>query len=375
MNWIVIFILGYVFLYWINRKKHCGSKKILTLSLCVFGLHGMVYLLRVYAGYLPSVHFISLLFLFLGNGCIYLLKLKRNRWLLHSVSVLFLVYLLFNQLVVSETTFELQVVNKPLFLSISILCFFYGCYGYFCLMNNLLHKILKQYVAFYIVVLFCVSLSFLMIYFDDTLFHNYIDQLFYIIHLSLLIGAFLFEVKSFTYGRYKEAFNHSVKREWTQQTHRLLGNVALDISLPQVEQRSSWGTRSIERIDLTHLTQEVSSPKVPEIRKTNEIRQMMTEQLIETRLFLNPSLNLEQLSGTLNLQKSELIRFFKESQSATFKQYLNRLRVEYAILLIQDNEENFTVEELSLLCGFNTRLSFYRAFVEIFGFAPSEIMS
>ncbi|MGG5507719.1 MULTISPECIES: helix-turn-helix transcriptional regulator [unclassified Myroides] len=347
----------------------------LVFSLCILGLHGIVYLSDVYERYFITANLEVVLFLFLGNGCMYFLKLKRYRWLLHGIPVFVFILFVLNQVTVWGTILAVSLVHETLFLSIGTLSFFYGCYGYCCLINNCLYKILRPYVVFYIVVLFCVSLSFFLLYFYAHLFLDYIDQLFYGSSLLLLIGAFVFEVKLFAFLRYQQAVDPALEREWMQQKHRLFGEVTLDVSLPQMEGGSSRLRPTQECIDLNHLKINDPCENLVQVMQENEIRQMITDQLIETRLFLNPSLNLEQLAVVLNLQKSELLRFFRASQSTTFKQYLNRLRVEYAILLIRDNEENFTVEELSLLCGFNTRLSFYRAFVDVFGFAPSEIMS
>ncbi|WP_286417445.1 helix-turn-helix domain-containing protein [Myroides odoratimimus] len=105
------------------------------------------------------------------------------------------------------------------------------------------------------------------------------------------------------------------------------------------------------------------------------IRQKLFEQLIESKLYLNVDLTLQKLSEVIEIDKKELSEYFKESNAVSFRQYVNRLRVEYAVGLIKEKNKDVTVEELASFCGFNTRLSFYRAFVQVYGFPPSALLS
>ncbi|MFG0592255.1 helix-turn-helix domain-containing protein [Myroides odoratimimus] len=105
------------------------------------------------------------------------------------------------------------------------------------------------------------------------------------------------------------------------------------------------------------------------------IRQKLFEQLIESKLYLDVDLTLQKLSEVIEIDKKELLEYFKKSNAVSFRQYINRLRVEYAVELIKEKNMDVTVEELTSFCGFNTRLSFYRAFVHIYGFPPSALLS
>ncbi|MDM1046327.1 helix-turn-helix transcriptional regulator [Myroides sp. 1354] len=104
------------------------------------------------------------------------------------------------------------------------------------------------------------------------------------------------------------------------------------------------------------------------------LKRLLFTQVIDTALFLDSTLTLSKVANLLNVDKSTLIRYFEQSEARTFKKYISRLRIEYAIHIIQIKEKDITVEELTILCGFNTRLSFYRAFVHFYGFAPSELL-
>ncbi len=100
--------------------------------------------------------------------------------------------------------------------------------------------------------------------------------------------------------------------------------------------------------------------------------------LIENKMFLNPNLTLDDVAFGTKISKPQLTAYFKKTQASNFNQYVNRLRVEYAVILLQDihhlNEEDISIEQLALQSGFNSRVTFYRAFVGIYGFPPSELI-
>lgn len=64
-------------------------------------------------------------------------------------------------------------------------------------------------------------------------------------------------------------------------------------------------------------------------------------------------------------------RFFKQMSGITFTQYLNLVRVEKAIELIQNNETIMATVAIS--CGFGTIRNFNRVFKSITGYSPREL--
>lgn len=108
------------------------------------------------------------------------------------------------------------------------------------------------------------------------------------------------------------------------------------------------------------------------------INSLINNQLINNQLFLNSNLTLDDVALATNVSKPRLTAYFRKTQASNFNQYINRLRVEYSIILLQDiynnNEANLTIEQLAFKSGFNSRVTFYRAFVNIYGFPPSELI-
>ena len=69
---------------------------------------------------------------------------------------------------------------------------------------------------------------------------------------------------------------------------------------------------------------------------------------------------------------SHFSKIFKKLTGMTFSDYLNYVKIEYAVSLIQNNS-NLTVTDVCLQCGFSTIRNFNRVFKKITGFTPSTL--
>lgn len=66
-------------------------------------------------------------------------------------------------------------------------------------------------------------------------------------------------------------------------------------------------------------------------------------------------------------------KFFRKISGMTFSQYLNIVKVEHAIEILQDNKFQLSVTEVSAQCGFNTIRHFNRIFKDITGMSPRQL--
>jgi len=73
----------------------------------------------------------------------------------------------------------------------------------------------------------------------------------------------------------------------------------------------------------------------------------------------------------MNMSEAYFSRFFKRISGMTFSMYLNHVRVNKAIDLIQKTDLSMT--EIAMNCGFETIRSFNRVFRQITGYAPREL--
>lgn len=96
------------------------------------------------------------------------------------------------------------------------------------------------------------------------------------------------------------------------------------------------------------------------------------ESLCEDKLlFLEPDLTRETLCLRLSIGRTYLSMYFR-SRGLTFYQYINTLRVDYAVKLMQENP-GISIREVSELSGFRSQTTFRKMFQEVMGCLPSEV--
>lgn len=109
------------------------------------------------------------------------------------------------------------------------------------------------------------------------------------------------------------------------------------------------------------------------ISKENEaIYRARIEIFILTLSYLDSDLNKDRFSDQLNIPEQEVTLFIKHEFGKNFNGFINQLRLNYASKLLKSSEMVYKIEELSHICGFNSRASFYRNFNAEFGCSPHQ---
>jgi AraC-like DNA-binding protein len=147
--------------------------------------------------------------------------------------------------------------------------------------------------------------------------------------------------------------------------------LSLSIHTP-VEEVNNNETRSVSKsksfvesnIEIKYEKSQLSEKQIAEYKKK-------IENYISKEPYLNPDFNLETMSDQLKIYKHHCSQFFNLVYGMNFLKYINKLRIEKACYYI-DNEENLTIDEISIMCGFNSRASFYRNFTTIMGCSTTE---
>jgi AraC-like DNA-binding protein len=112
------------------------------------------------------------------------------------------------------------------------------------------------------------------------------------------------------------------------------------------------------------LQQKSSSRKIPSWAK--ELKEIIQDQ-IDTNL----SLNLKELSQSLNVHPAYLSReFSKYFDDLSFGDYIRKLRIEKAMQLLEDPK--YSLAEIAYLTGFSDQSHFNRIFKKHIGKNPSE---
>lgn len=102
-----------------------------------------------------------------------------------------------------------------------------------------------------------------------------------------------------------------------------------------------------------------------------DIEQKLKTLCEDKLLFLEPELTRETLSLRLAINRTYLSMYFRHC-GTTYYQYINTLRVEHAVKLIQENPD-IPINDVSEQSGFRTQTTFRRAFQEVMGCLPSEV--
>lgn len=86
--------------------------------------------------------------------------------------------------------------------------------------------------------------------------------------------------------------------------------------------------------------------------------------------YFQEPLTLTDLAGHLNVSKYHLSRVFSSKLNTSFNKYLNYIRLNYAVTLIQSTDQTLT--QIGIDSGFESQRTFNRAFREVFHLSPSE---
>ena len=106
-------------------------------------------------------------------------------------------------------------------------------------------------------------------------------------------------------------------------------------------------------------------------KKSNETS--IDKIILNQTFFLNPNLRIADLEDELGISSKQLSDeiFFRSGKST--KEFINSLRIGFSISKIEEGYlEDFTVDSLAELSGFNSRITFYRAFKKETTMTPSE---
>lgn len=80
----------------------------------------------------------------------------------------------------------------------------------------------------------------------------------------------------------------------------------------------------------------------------------------------------EDAVSFVNMNKTYFSATFHKFAGMTFSQYLNRVKIEKAVEMLQ-SKKNIKITDVAISCGFSTLRNFNRLFKEITGFTPKQL--
>lgn len=97
----------------------------------------------------------------------------------------------------------------------------------------------------------------------------------------------------------------------------------------------------------------------------------LNELLVREKLYCDEDLSLKRLADLLGVQTQELSVYLNHHLQINFNAYLNRYRIDEAIVLMKEDKER-SLLSIAFAVGFNSKSVFYDAFTKQTGLSPAR---
>ncbi|WP_353093330.1 response regulator [Tissierella praeacuta] len=88
--------------------------------------------------------------------------------------------------------------------------------------------------------------------------------------------------------------------------------------------------------------------------------------------FTQNNLTLNLIAEQLHISQSYLTRIIKQKTGISFTDYLNKLRINMAIKLLLDKNNDYTINDIANMVGYSSQHYFSRAFKNYMGLSPNQ---
>jgi AraC-like DNA-binding protein len=96
----------------------------------------------------------------------------------------------------------------------------------------------------------------------------------------------------------------------------------------------------------------------------------------EQRYYTKTEASLEDFSGVLKVKPATLSQFVQDEYDLSFNDLINKFRVNYFFEIVQDEAyQNYTIDALAKLAGFNSRQHLNKPFKKFHGGNPSDLLT
>ena len=114
----------------------------------------------------------------------------------------------------------------------------------------------------------------------------------------------------------------------------------------------------------------VTHTSKPETKNWLEEGQKLKKQIVGQQWFLEPRLTIRDVAARQASNESYISRALNQGLGATFNEFINGLRVDHAMNLLEGGQESLI--QIAFASGFNSKATFNRVFKEIVGKTPTE---
>lgn len=105
----------------------------------------------------------------------------------------------------------------------------------------------------------------------------------------------------------------------------------------------------------------------------NDINEKLIQKMKAENVFLNPKLTVKMLAKEIGTNEKYLSQLINKKYDKNFSNFINDFRIEYSKELLTDkNYQNYTIEAIGGLSGFNSKSGFNSTFKKNTGYTPSQ---
>ena len=107
-------------------------------------------------------------------------------------------------------------------------------------------------------------------------------------------------------------------------------------------------------------------------KKHDEIYARLEELMTESRSYREKDLTVEKVAKMINTNRTYLSRTINEKTGLSFNYYINSYRIEEAVRVLSDPDNDIPLKTLSYELGFHSLSTFYKLFNSVIGMPPSK---
>lgn len=123
--------------------------------------------------------------------------------------------------------------------------------------------------------------------------------------------------------------------------------------------------------------QAIATPRTDDSEADNDMEKALFNRIVctilEQKLFLQKGFSRDDAAALAKITPKHLSSLFQQFANG-FPDYINTLRLEHSVSILK-SKPNYTVEGISQECGFSSRQTYHRLFVEKYGMTPTEFRS
>ena len=108
---------------------------------------------------------------------------------------------------------------------------------------------------------------------------------------------------------------------------------------------------------------------------SNQQVELFLFEFYSNHYYLNKEATLEEFAAKINVDKNDLYRFVFDKYLMSFSDLINKNRIDYFLQLISKRRfMNYSIEDLAIQAGFNSRQHLYKPFKKFHGGSPTDLI-